>query len=84
MMQTCCRSDAMSLLMRFAAQKKDSQKLVSQRPNVSPAVPIEPGKVILLTPGTELVSPAESASAPAKSKTVRKCTVQESNLQPSD
>ena len=60
-----------------------SQELVSESPKLSPAVPIEPGNVILLTAGNEIVSPAESV-CPAKSETARKCTVQESNLQPSD
>lgn len=45
-----------------------SQKLVSDSPKVSPAVPIEPGKAILLTAGNELVSPAESASVPESPK----------------
>ncbi len=62
----------------------DSQKLVSESPNVSPTVPMEAGNVILLTAGNEIVSPSERHTCPAKSRTVRKCTVQESNLQPSD
>ena len=46
----------------------DSQNLVSESPEVSRAVPIKPGKVILLTAGNEVVSPAESASVPQSPK----------------
>ena len=45
-----------------------SQKLVPESPKVSATVPIEPGKVILLTAGNEVVSPAESASVPQSPK----------------
>ena len=45
-----------------------SQKLVPERPSVSATVPVEPGKVILLTSGNEAVSPAESASVPQSPK----------------
>ena len=40
----------------------DSQKIVSESPNVSTAVPTEPGKVILLASGNEVVRPAETLS----------------------
>ena len=46
-----------------------SQKLVPERPSVSATVPIEPGKVILLTAGNEVVSPLESASVPESPET---------------
>jgi integrase len=39
-----------------------SHKLVPESPSVSASVPIEAGKVILLTAGTEAVSPAKSRS----------------------
>src|SRR6266566_2337342 len=47
-----------------------SQQIVPDSPNVSPVVPIEPGKVILLTAGNEVVSPAESTSVPQSPKPV--------------
>ena len=43
-------------------------KIVPDRPKVSPTVPIEPGKVISLTAGNEVVSPAESACVPQSPK----------------
>ena len=46
----------------------DSQKLVSESPNVSPAVPIEPGNVILLTAASEIVSPSKGTSVPQSPK----------------
>ena len=45
-----------------------SQKLVADSTKLSPTVPIEPGNVILLTAGDEVVSPAESASVPESPK----------------
>jgi len=53
------------LLMRESSDSQiDSQRLVPESPKLSPVVPIEPGKAILLTAGNELVSPAESAFVP--------------------
>jgi len=45
-----------------------SQKIVSDSPKVSATVPIKAGKVLLLTAGNEVVSPAESASVPQSPK----------------
>jgi integrase len=45
-----------------------SQPIVPERPNLSPVVPVEPGKVILVTAGNEVVSPAETASVPESPK----------------
>ncbi len=47
-----------------------AQQIVAESPKVSPAVPIEPGKVILLTAGNEAVSPAESAPVPQSPKPI--------------
>lgn len=46
----------------------DSQRLVRKSPKLSPAVSIEPGNVILLTSGNEVVRPAEGASVPESPK----------------
>ncbi len=47
----------------------DSHKLVGESPNVSAAVPIEPGKPILLTAGNEVLSPSQTPSVPQSPET---------------
>ena len=59
-------SDAMSLLTRFAAARKDSQrdsqKLVPDSPSVSATVPLKAGEPKVLTVGKQTFSPLEAAS----------------------
>jgi integrase len=59
-------SDAVVSLMRFAAKREasqiDSQKLFRESPAVSASVPVEAGKLKVLTAGEQTFSPLESAS----------------------
>jgi integrase len=59
-------SDAIVALTNFAASRKDSQidsqRLVPERPAVSESVPVEAGKMKVLTAGEQTFSPSESAS----------------------
>ena len=45
-----------------------SQQIVPESSTVSPTLPIQPARVILLTAGSEVVSPAEIASVPQSPK----------------
>jgi|GEM_PF-2691089 len=59
-------SDAMVSLVRFARKREasqiDSQELVPECPAVSASVPVEAGKLKVLTAGEQTFSPSESAS----------------------
>ena len=67
-------SAAIEMLPVLIGEQSDShihsQELLPDSPKLSPAVPIEPGKVILLTAGDETVSPAASASVPQSPKSL--------------
>jgi len=67
-------SAAVEMLPVLIADHADSlihsQRLVPESPSVSPTVPMQPGNVILLTAGNEVVTPAESTSVPQSPKSL--------------